>query len=109
MDDKVIGLARELAASISASDAARNRAAALAALEKSAENTALMREYSRLSDEMQFNRLKGIAPTFEDEASLSLVYSKICVTPECKNCLDAQTKYNEMLANVYGILDSSIQ
>ena len=109
MDDKVIDLARELAASIAASDAVKNRAEALAALEKKPGKMAMMQEYSRLSKKLQINRLKGLAPTFEDEAGLSLIYSKLCVTPEHKRCLDAQAKLDEMLARVYEILDSSIQ
>ena len=109
MDGKAIALARELAASIASSDAAKNRAEALAALEKSPAKMAMMQEYWRLSGKLQINRLKGIAPTFEEEASLSLIYSKLCLAPECKRCLDAQAKLDEMLAGIYEILNSSIQ
>ena len=109
MDDKILTLARDLAETIASSDAAKNRAEAFAALEKSAENMALMQEYSRLSRDAQFNRLQGIAPTFEDEASLSLIYSKLSVSETCRKCLDAQAAFDKMLAGVYEILDSSIQ
>ena len=109
MENKIIALARELSAAIAGSDERKNRAAAFAELEKCPDKAALMQEYLQLSNKLQINRLKGFAPTFEDEASLSLIYSKLCLAPECKRCLDAQAKFDEMLAGVYEILDSSIQ
>ena len=101
--------ARNLADAIAASDIAKARSEAFTALENSAGKTALMREYRRLSHEMRLNKLKGIAPTFEEEADLSLIYSKLCVSKECRYYLDAQAKYEKMLVDVYEILDSSIQ
>ncbi|MCL2618234.1 MAG: YlbF family regulator [Defluviitaleaceae bacterium] len=109
MDDKVLSLAGDLVASINASAAAADLAAALAQINNSAEHVALLEEYTRLTQEVQIAMLRGGVPSFDAESAHSLVYSKMCVTPECKRYLDALAEYDKLLAGVYDILDSNIQ
>jgi len=107
--DKVLEAARQLAAEIATSGACRDRDLALANIEKDADKMARLHEYKRLSRALQINRLKGITPTFDEEASLSLLYSRLCVTPDCKAYLDASAQIDDMLLGVYEILNSSIK
>jgi len=108
-NERVLALARELATAIEVSDMHRARDLALAEIEKDAGKKALLQEYTRLSRDTQMNRLRGIATSFDDEASLSLLYSKLCVAAECRAYLDAKAKIDKTLADVYDILDSSTQ
>ena len=108
-DDRILFHARELASAIRESDVYRARDTALLDIERDAEKKALLAQYSRCARELQINELRGLAPSFDEEASLGLLYSKLCVMPQCRDFLEAQAGVDVMLASVYEILDSSIQ
>ena len=106
---KVLEMARELSTAIVTSEAYRYRDLAWAQIKQDTCKVEVLQEYMGRSEALQIKRLQGVPVTFEDEASLSLLYSDLCASTKCKAYLDAESRLAEMLAKVYEIFSSSIK
>ena len=97
MDNSAImSLASKLAAAITESEAAVAYSIAASVLRDDTEVASWLREYIKL--------LKKPNPTFNEERSLSMLYSKLCLNLEAKAFLETQDNLLKLLADVNSVL-----